>query len=90
MSAAWRINRVWLALLAATGLSWALGDSGYAATAAWPWAVPLIFALAAFKGAWVILDFMALRQAPRAWAWLLLGWLYGLCTLLAGLWLAGR
>jgi hypothetical protein len=83
------INTVWAALLAATAITWALGDSAYA-NAAPAWAVPMIFVLAGFKGAWVILDFMELRHAPAVWRWLLLGWLTLVCGVIVLLWVAGR
>ena len=58
------INIVWTALLAATAITWALGDSGLTDSAT-AWAVPLIFALAALKGSWVTLD----RAFGAGWCW---------------------
>lgn len=83
------INIVWTALLAATAITWALGDSGLTDSAT-AWAVPLIFALAALKGSWVTLDFMELRHAPRLWRWLVLGWLGAVLSLIVLLWAIGR
>jgi hypothetical protein len=48
---------------------------------AWPLAAG-VFALAALKGALVILDYMELRHAPPLWRRLLLGWLAGVVTLI--------
>ena len=84
-----QINTVWAALLAATAITWALGDSGLTDPAT-AWAVPLIFALAALKGGWVVLDFMELRRAPRLWRWLLLGWLGTVVCLIVLLWAIER
>lgn len=89
MTPSHRISTAWALLLLATALTWALGDSGYTGLSA-AWGVPLIFALAAFKGAWVILDFMELRHAPSLWRWLLLGWLGLVCLTIVLLWVAGR
>lgn len=67
-------NTLWLLLLAATGATYWLGESGELGHASM---VPvfLIFGLALFKGIGVILDFMDLRHAPTLWRNLLLGWL---------------
>jgi hypothetical protein len=69
-----RIDLVWLGLLAATALTWALGESGLAGGAAgWPILVVLLLALA--KGLAIALDFMELREAPVLWRGFVLGWL---------------
>lgn len=68
------INRIWIALLAATGVTFWLGESGGSAGAGMA-AVLLMFAMAALKGLWVIYDFMELRHAPALWRRLLVGWL---------------
>lgn len=68
------INRIWLALLLATGVTYWLGESGLSGSAGML-PVFLMFAMAAAKGLWVIYDFMELRHAPRMWRVLLVGWL---------------
>lgn len=71
------VNRVWLALVAATLASYTLGERGMGST--WrTWAVTLVFGLAAAKGRWVIDVFMGLRTAPELWRRVVLGWLMGL------------
>ena len=67
-------NTLWLLLLAATGITYWLSESGQLGHASM---VPvfLIFGFAFFKGVGVILDFMDLRHAPTLWRNLLLGWL---------------
>lgn len=67
-------NTLWLLLLAATGATYWLGESGELGHASM---VPafLIFGFALFKGVGVILDFMDLRHAPALWRNLLLSWL---------------
>ena len=67
-----RLNLLWLALAAATGLTWKAGDGAGAMGLA---LVVFIFALAVLKGSVVILDFMELRHAPALWRRLVLGWL---------------
>jgi hypothetical protein len=68
------LNRLWLALLLATGVTHWLGESGLSGSAGMV-PVLLMFAMAAAKGLWVIYDFMELRHAPRMWRVLLVGWL---------------
>ncbi|WP_371323147.1 cytochrome C oxidase subunit IV family protein [Dechloromonas sp. ZY10] len=65
------IHRAWLVLLAATGLTWYLGESGAAGTGA----IVAMLLIAFVKGRLVILDFMELRHAPRLWRILLEGWM---------------
>jgi len=68
------LNRIWLALLLATGVTYWLGESGLSGSAGML-PVLLMFAMAAAKGLWVIYDFMELRHAPLMWRVLLVGWL---------------
>jgi hypothetical protein len=68
------LNRIWLALPLATGVTYWLGESGLSGSAGMV-PVLLMFAMAAAKGLWVINDFMELRHAPRMWRVLLVGWL---------------
>jgi hypothetical protein len=67
-------NTLWLLLLAATGLTYWIGESGQMGHGR---IVPvwIIFGAAFLKGWVVINDFMALRQAPPLWRHLLVGWL---------------
>ena len=64
-------HRAWLILLLATALTWYLGEVGAAGTPA----IVAMLLIAFIKGRLVILDFMALRRAPRLWRLLLEGWL---------------
>jgi hypothetical protein len=67
-------NSLWLLLLAVTGVTYWLGESGQMANAS---LMPVlgIFGIA-FVKAWVIIqDFMELRHAPKLWRNLLLAWL---------------
>jgi len=81
------VNLIWLLLLLATSVTYWLGESGQVgADHLGP--VLLMFALAVFKGLWVINDFMELRHAPVLWRRLLVGWLLSvtaLCVLAYGL-----
>ena len=79
-----RLDRIWLALLAATGLTVALGEAG--AVQGHAWAVLTVFALVVFKGAWIALDFMELRHAPPLWRRLVLGWLVAVVLLILLAW----
>lgn len=73
-----RALTIWLFLIAATILAWAIGERGMAG----PAIVALLFVLAFVKGSLVILDFMAVRHAPRMWRYVMLGWLGAVCTLI--------
>ncbi len=64
-------HRAWLILLAATLVTWYLGEVGAAGTGA----IVAMLCIAFIKGRLVILDFMELRAAPRLWRVLLEGWL---------------
>ena len=68
------LNHIWLLLLAATGVTFWLGESGLSGTAGMS-PVLTMFALAFVKALLVMLDFMELRHAPALWRWLLVGWL---------------
>ncbi len=71
-----RATAIWVALMAATLFTWAVGERGDAG----PLVVTVLFALAFAKGTFVILDFMGLRQAPRLWPLLTLGWMALVCA----------
>ncbi len=66
------LDLVWLALLAATGITWWLGASGALALGRFAMTA-LVFALAWLKGLGVLLELMELRHAPRGWRWALVG-----------------
>ena len=68
------LNHIWLLLLAATGVTFWLGESGLSGTAGMS-PVLTMFALAFVKALLVMLDFMELRHAPALWRRLLVGWL---------------
>ena len=67
-------NHIWLILLAATGVTFGLGESGLSGSAGMA-PVLVMFALAFVKALLVMRDFMELRHAPALWRWLLQGWL---------------
>lgn len=73
-----RAVTIWVVLLAATGVTWMVGERGEAG----PWVVALVLSLACIKGALIVLDYMALRHAPLLWRALLLGWLIAVCALI--------
>lgn len=65
------LDFVWLALMAGTGITWWLGESGQAG----PSAVLAILAIAFAKGFLVIREFMALRGVKFFWQAMVVGWL---------------
>lgn len=77
--------RVWLVLVLATGLSWALAEQQPAGQPLGAAVVLGLFGLAVLKGALVIDEFMGLRQAPPLWRRVLMGWLLLVCGALAAL-----
>lgn len=64
-------HRAWGVLMIATGITWWLGETGAAGTAA----IVAMLLIAFVKGRLVILDFMELRHAPLMWRLLLEGWM---------------
>lgn len=70
---------VWVFLIAATLVTWFVGERG----AHGPAIVALMFGLAFVKGSLIILEFMALRRAPLMWRLLTLGWLSSVCAAIA-------
>lgn len=83
-------NTLWLLLLAATGLTYWLGESGQVDHAHMA-PVFVIFVVSFFKGFWVINDFMELRHAPSLWRNLLVGWLgFVISMVLLAYWLGSR
>lgn len=64
-------HRAWLLLIVATLITWYLGEVGAVGTTA----IVTMLLIACLKGRLVILDFMALRDAPRLWRILLEGWM---------------
>ena len=75
------VNRIWGLLLLATAVTWWLGESGQVGRGTMA-PVLVIFALSAFKGLWVIGEFMDLRHAPALWRRLLVGWLMVILSLI--------
>lgn len=83
-------NTQWLLLLAATGLTFWLGESGQLGHARMA-PVFAIFGVSFFKGWVVINDFMELRHAPKLWRNLLVGWLgFVISMILLAYWLGTR
>jgi len=84
-----RINRVWVVLVMATLVTYALGESGTAGRAGM-WATVLMFALTFVKGTLIALDYMALRQAPLMWRLLIMGWLLVVTVFIIGAYASSR
>ena len=62
---------LWATLIIATILTWSMGALGETGL----WGVAALAAISFWKGAVVILDFMALRRAPLPWRALTMGWI---------------
>ncbi len=83
-------NTLWLLLLAATGLTYWLGESGQLGHASMV-PVLIIFGVSLIKGLVVICDFMELRHAPSLWLNLLVGWLgFVISMILLAYWIGLR
>ena len=67
---------LWGVLMAATILTWRLGE-----TSGGPLLAAIVLGIAFVKGAVIALEFMALRHAPALWRNLSVGWLVLVCTL---------
>ncbi|MGM9425162.1 cytochrome C oxidase subunit IV family protein [Hydrogenophaga sp. MI9] len=80
-----RTDAVFALLALATLASWWLGEGAAVSGRHLGTIASLaVLALAAFKGAWIALDYMELRSAPALWRRAVLGWLVvvlGLITL---------
>ncbi|PKO50020.1 MAG: hypothetical protein CVU28_13910 [Betaproteobacteria bacterium HGW-Betaproteobacteria-21] len=66
-----RATILWLLLIVATVLTWAVGERGSSGVLI----VAFLAVLSIAKGSVIILDFMALRRAPLMWRVLTLGWM---------------
>lgn len=66
-----RATVLWATLIVATLLTWGMGASGATGKSA----IALLAVISFWKGAVIILDFMALRHAPLLWRALTLGWM---------------
>ncbi len=75
-----RLDALWCAALAATALSWWIGETRSGAAPAW--SVALVFGLALAKGLGIALEFMELRGAPALWRRFVVGWLLGVNALI--------
>lgn len=73
-----RATVIWVVLIAATIVTWSVGENGGSG----PAVVGLLFSIAFGKGALIILDYMALRRAPLMWPLLALGWMTLVCALI--------
>ena len=71
-----RINTIALLLVAATALSWWLGEEAFLGHHhLGTTAVLVVLALSFIKGALIALEFMELRTAPALWRRLVMGWM---------------
>ena len=62
---------LWATLLLATFLTWSMGALGETGR----WGVAALAVISFWKGAVIILDFMALRNAPLLWRAITMGWM---------------
>ncbi len=76
------INRIWVALLAATGITYWLGEAGASLQIGMA-SVLVMLTMSFAKGMWVIYDFMELRHAPSMWRFLVGGWLVFVIAMIA-------
>ncbi|MBN8440342.1 MAG: cytochrome C oxidase subunit IV family protein [Thauera sp.] len=74
-----RATLLWASLMVATLLTWGMGVLGATGTGA----IAILAAISFWKGAVIILDFMALRHAPLLWRALTLGWIIMVWALIA-------
>ncbi|MFP5401006.1 MAG: cytochrome C oxidase subunit IV family protein [Gammaproteobacteria bacterium] len=70
---------LWVTLLLATLLTWSMGALGETGR----WGVAALAVISFWKGAVIILDFMALRNAPLLWRAITMGWMIVVCAVIA-------
>ena len=83
------LNAAWVLLLAATAITYVLGEMGLVSQAG-GWFLAGLGVLTVIKGVVVIQVFLEMRHAPVLWRWLLLGWLALVIALVALAYLLGR
>ena len=83
------LNAAWVLLLAATAITYVLGEMGLVSQAG-GWFLAGLGVLTVVKGVVVIQVFLEMRHAPAPWRWLLLGWLALVIALVALAYLLGR
>ena len=74
-----RATLLWATLIIATLATWSMGALG----ATGKGAIAILALISFWKGAVIILDFMALRHAPLLWRALTLGWMVLVWTVIA-------
>lgn len=70
---------LWATLILATLLTWSIGALGETGR----WGVAALAIISFWKGAVIILDFMALRHAPLLWRAVTMGWMILVWALIA-------
>ena len=83
------LNAAWVLLLAATAITYVLGEMGLVSQAG-GWFLAGLGVLTVVKGVVVIQGCLEMRHAPALWRWLLLGWLALVMALVALAYLLGR
>ena len=83
------LNAAWVLLLAATAITYVLGEMGLVSQAG-GWFLAGLGVLTVVKGVVVIQVFLEMCHAPALWRWLLLGWLALVIALVALAYLLGR
>ena len=83
------LNAAWVLLLAATAITYVLGEMGLVSQAG-GWFLAGLGVLTVVKGVVVIQVFLEMRHAPALRRWLLLGWLALVIALVALAYLLGR
>ena len=80
-----RATWLWATLSVATLLTWGMGASGATGRGA----IAILAAISFWKGAVIILDFMALRHAPLLWRVVTLGWMIVVWAVIAFAYIKG-
>jgi hypothetical protein len=83
-----KLTIVWLLLVLATGLSWAIGR-GFGSGEHDRYASVAVLLIAFIKVRFVFLDFMELRSAPGPLRLIFEGWTIAVCSTIIGLYATG-
>ncbi len=86
MNRIYNIHTIWLAMLALTLSTYAMGKFGLGGVGV----VAFLLLTSIVKGSFIIHDFMELRGVSLLWRAIMYGWLWSICLTIFATYLIGR